>query len=361
MPQRSRTTVPEPVPQKQPRGQTATDLMHGESHHLAEAVRGHPHKPAHRTPVAPRPELAGRNGTVEKSPPPKDKRRTMLGLEVAGCPTKAPVHVDVAAEDVNSTCMVMQHATDFKPTPQVIRLPLNDTHKHGPLVGPSIHNTEHDGPRPATDDGLTTQPLPHSHLEHPLSHPTILPTEDGYAGATVERTVPRTHPRRDNKLCSHSNPPTDSNALESTNTSAESPIEARSTTSLPLHTQPPDPWPNPKDQSPLSHPDKAPTCSTSQAAEHPDELLQCSLPGPTARSHFPLLGSKRDKHCNAGRQTQPLHNHVLKPQPTICRIRHALGQARRGGSPVPHQDHISEVPVPSAADTKDSHVMGSPQ
>ena len=205
--------------------------MHGESHHLAEAVLGHPHKPAHRTPVAPRTELAGRNEIVEKSQPRKDERLTMLGLDVAGCPTKTSVHFDVAAEDVNPPCMVMQHANDFKQTPQVIRPPSNDTHKHGPLVGPSVHNTEHDGPRPATHAGLTTQPLPHS-----LSHSTILPTGDENAGATVERIVPRTHFRRESKLCSHSNPPTDGNALESNDTSAESPTKARSTTSLPLHT-----------------------------------------------------------------------------------------------------------------------------
>ena len=64
--------------------------------------------------------------------------------------------------------------------------------------------------------------------------------------------------------------------------------------------------------------------------------LPVQPPEPSARSHFPLLGSRQDKHCNAGRRTQPLHNHVLKPQPTIRRVRHTLGQARRGGSPVPH-------------------------
>ena len=91
--------------------------MHGESHHLAEAMLGHPHKPAHRTPVAPRTKLAGRNEIVEKSQPRKDERLTMLGLDVAGCPTKASVHVDVATEDVNPPCMVMQHTNDFKQTP----------------------------------------------------------------------------------------------------------------------------------------------------------------------------------------------------------------------------------------------------
>ena len=225
----------------------------------------------------------------------------MHGLDVAGCPTKASLHFNVAAEDVNPPCMVMQHAQDFKPTPQAISPPSNVTHKNGPLVEPSFNNTYHDGPRPATHSGLTTQPIPHSHFEQPLSHSTTLSTGDGNAGTTVERTVPRTHSRRDSKLCSHSSPPTDGNAMESNDTNAESPTEARSTPPLPLHTQPPDPWPSPQDQPPLSHPDKALTYCTGQAAEHPDELFQCSLPRPTAHNHFPLLGLRRDKHCNAGR------------------------------------------------------------
>ena len=73
--------------------------------------------------------------------------------------------------------------------------------------------------------------------------------------------------------------------------------------SLPPLSQPPFPYPGPQDQPLLSHPDKAITSSTGQAVEHPDELLQCSLPGPSARNHFPLLGSRQGKHCNARRRT----------------------------------------------------------
>ena len=293
--------------------------------------------------------------------PREDERHSMHGLDMAGCPTNAPNLCDVAAEDVISSYMVMQHAQDFKPTPLTLRPSSNSNHKNGPLVEPSLNNTHHDGSGPKMHSGITTQPTPHSHFEHPLSHPTILRTRDGNAGTTLERVVPRAHSRRDSKLCSHSSPSTDCNAMESNDANAESPTKARPTSPLPPLSQPPVPCPGPQDQPPLSHSNKAITRFTGQAAEHPDELLQCSLPKPSARSHFPLLGSRRDKHCNARKRTQPLHNYVLKPQPTIFRIRHALGQAPRGGSPVPPQDHITEAPVPPSADIEDSYVMGSPK
>ena len=91
-------------------GQHQLRKTHWEQNHLAEAVLGHPHKPAHKTPVAPRTELAGGKETVEKNQPREDESHTMHGLDVAGCPTKASLHYDVAAEDVNPPCMVMQHA-----------------------------------------------------------------------------------------------------------------------------------------------------------------------------------------------------------------------------------------------------------
>ena len=158
----------------------------------------------------------------------------MHGLDMVDCPTKAPNPCDVAAEDVNPPCMVMQHAQDYKPTPQAIHPSSNVTHNNGPLVGPSFNNTYHDEPRPATHSGLTTQPIPHSYFEHPLSHPIILPTGDGNAGTTVERTVPRTHSRTDSKLCSHSSPPTDCNAMESNDANA-----------VPLRFDPPPPHSHP--------------------------------------------------------------------------------------------------------------------
>ena len=108
---------------------------------------------------------------MEKNQPCEDESHTMHGLDVAGCPTKTSLHYDVAIEDVNPPCMVMQHAQDFKPTPQAIRPSSNVTHKNGPVVGPSFNNTHHDGPKPTTHFGLTTQPIPHSHFEHQSSTP----------------------------------------------------------------------------------------------------------------------------------------------------------------------------------------------
>ena len=101
------------------------------------------------------------------------------------------------------------------------------------------------------------------------------------------------------------------------------------------------------------------TSPTSPTKERPTKLLQRGLLGPTARSHFLLLGSKRSKHCHAGGRTQSLHCHVLKPQPTICRVRHALGQARRRGSSVPHQDHHGKAPMAHPNGNQDSADGGS--
>ena len=80
----------------------------------------------------------------------------MHRLDMASCPTSAPNPCDVAAEDVSSPCMVMQHAQDFKPTPPTFRLSSSSYHKNGPLVGPSLNNTHDDEPGPETHSGITT-------------------------------------------------------------------------------------------------------------------------------------------------------------------------------------------------------------
>ena len=110
-----------------------------------------------------------------------------------------------------------------------------------------------------------------------------------------------------------------------------------------------------------THPSKENTSFTGEIEEHSGELLQCRLTGHTARSHFSLPGSRRNKHRHAGRRAQPLHSHVLKPQPTIRRVRHALGQARRCGSTVSHHDHHSEASRSLSDDSVDSLDMGSPE
>ena len=96
--------------------------------------------------------------------------------------------------------------------------------------------------------------------------------------------------------------------------------------------------------APLPSLDRTFPSPTSKAAEQTSELLQCGLSRPTARSHFPIPRSQQNKLSTTGRQTQLIHNHVLKPKPTICRVRHALGQARRSGTNASYQDHHSEDP-----------------
>ena len=103
------------------------------------------------------------------------------------------------------------------------------------------------------------------------------------------------------------------------------------------------------------------TSPTSQIAECSSKLLQCGLLGPTTRSHFPLPGSKRSKHFHVGRRAQPLHCHFLKPHPTICHVWHALGQARRRGSIVSHQDHHGKASMPPFNCSEDFADMGSPK
>ena len=147
--------------------------------------------------------------------------------------------------------------------------------------------------------------------------------------------------------------------MEPNDVNSELAFKALPTSPFKPLSQPPILCPSQQVRTPLSNPDKAVTSSTGQVAEHFDELLQCRLLGPFARSHFLLPGSRQDKHRHAGKRTQPIHSHVLKPQPTIRRVRHTLGQARRDGSTVLHQDHHNKASVPPSAGNEDSLNMGS--
>ena len=176
---------------------------------------------------------------------------------------------------------------------------------------------------------------------------------------SLEWTVSRTHSQRDGQLCSHSGPSANGNAMEPNDVNSELASKARPTSPFKPLSQPPFPCPSQQVWTPISNTDKAITSSIGQAAKHSDELFQRRLPGPSTHSHFPLPGSRRDKHRHARRRTQPIHSHVLKPQPTIRRVRHTLGQARRDGSTVLHQDHHNKASVPPSAGNEDSLDMGS--
>ena len=156
----------------------------------------------------------------------------------------------------------------------------------------------------------------------------------------MEQPVLGTITKRDSQFCPNTDSPTDSNGVEPGVPIPESAVETRTTntTTHPTITHPQASLPNSGATigTSLPPPSKTITSPTNPTKERSTKLLQRGLLGPTARSHFPLLGSKRSKHCHAGGRTQSLHCHVLKPQPTICRVRHALGQAWRRGSSVPH-------------------------
>ena len=175
----------------------------------------------------------------------------------------------------------------------------------------------------------------------------------------MEQSVLRTLPRRVGEFCLNTGPPPDCNGVESSVTNPEPATTGQNTTTTNTPQQVPLQCPGSPSGAPIPNPGKVIPSPTSPTTNHLDELLQCRIPGPTARSHFLLPGSKRDKHLHAGRRTLPLHHHVLKPQPAICRVRHALGQARRNRSIVSHQNHNSKAPMPTSTCSEDSAVLGS--
>ena len=109
------------------------------------------------------------------------------------------------------------------------------------------------------------------------------------------------------------------------------------TPSLPMRLEPPPP-PNPYHtphphtsalvSPPLPPPREISSGSTCQAKKCPSEPLQCVLPSTTSRSHFLVPRSQKNKYGIVGGRAQPVYHHVLKPQPAICRVRQALGQAQ---------------------------------
>ena len=175
----------------------------------------------------------------------------------------------------------------------------------------------------------------------------------------MEWSVLRTLPRRVSEFCLNTSPPPDCNGVESSVTNPKPATTDRNTTTTNTPQQVPLQCPGSPSGALIPNLSEVIPSPTSPTTNHLDKLLQCRILGPTARNHFPLPGSKRDKHLHAGRRTLPLHHHVLKPQPAICRVRHALGQARLNRSTVSHQNHNSEAPVPPSTCSEDYAVLGS--
>ena len=240
------------------------------------------------------------------------------------------------------------HSTDFH---------LENGSVHRPTF--PDHNTNGSRPPPLnhTPKQLSHGSPSHHEQSHSLSSNPC--SGDGGTRKNLEQPVIGTFARRDSEFCPDTGSPTNSNGVEPSVPILESAAATRTTSPTTTLPQASLPWSGATFGSSLPPPSKVITGPTSPTKERSSKLIQCGLLGPTARSHFPPPRSKQSKHCHARRRAQSLHCHVLKPQPTICRVRHALGQARRRGSTISHQDHKGEAPVAHLNCNQDSADMGS--
>ena len=242
--------------------------------------------------------------------PREEGKDGMHGARKAECPNLHPRLREVEKKHDQG----MQQKQAIGPTSPAT--PLTDFHsKNGSVFGPNILDTHSNEPRPAPLNQTPKQLTPtcHSHHEQPHSLPSSPRSRDGGPQTNMERSVIGAFTRRDSEFCPDTGPPIDSNAVEPGVTNPKPAAAARTT--IPPTTLPQD-SPSCSGGSlgtSLPSPCKDITCPTNQAVEYSNKLLQCEVPGPSARSHFPLPGSKRNKHCHEGRQALPLHCHVLKP------------------------------------------------
>ena len=254
----------------------------------------------------------------------------------------------------------MQHV-EIGTAPHTEPTSSRQTPQHGSLLGPTLFHSHPDGLRPEAIIHSPKLSLHSSHPHHEQSSSTLTSprTHDGEPRTSVEQSVLRTLLRRVGEFCPNPGPPPDCNGVESSVTNPEPATTGRNTTTTNNPQQVLLQCPGSSSGAPIPNPGEVIPSPTSPTTNHFDELLQCRIPRPTSRSYFSLPGSKRDKHLHAGRLTLPLHHHVLKPQPAIYRVRHALGQARQTRSTVSHQNHNSEAPVPTSTCSEDSAVLGS--
>ena len=322
-----------------PRGPASMDHAPKQSTHFTETVKRLESKNAFKTPGFNREKVA-LNRIKE---PDRQPRETMQKQGLAECP-QFPLHAnDVAGNTMQSACMAswserqqgpfdhtMQHENNICPITLSDPTPQDTNLNDGSLIGPSFNLSHANGSRPSTHTNTSRHPTLLKHTPHAQPFPSSpsLRAGDGEPRKAVERFVARTNSRRDSELCPDTGSSADSHELEPSNSNSEPASKARPTSPLQPTPQPPFPCSSQQVQPSLPHPSKEDTSFTGQAEEHSGELLQCRLTGHTARSHFSLPGSRRNKHRPARRRTQPLHSHVLKPQPTIRRVRHALDQAR---------------------------------
>lgn len=217
---------------------------------------------------------------------------------------------------------------------------------------PDLHQT----PSHQSSPSLPATPTMHTHSTTPP--PPGPSSGNGNPRADMEWPLLQ---RRDSELCPHPSSPTGSNGLERSDTNSKPTHAARTTTTAQSLSHAPNSCPSSPLDAPLSSPSWASESPSSEAEEHSGEFLQRGLPGTTSRSHFPISRSRRNKYSTEGRRTQAIHNHVLKPKPTICRVRRALGKARQTGPDVSYQGNHSEASVAHSNCGEDPDDMGDPE
>ena len=87
------------------------------------------------------------------------------------------------------------------------------------------------------------------------------------------------------------------------------------------------------------------------------EFNQCGVNRTSAQSHFSISWPKRNQHCAAGGGSKTAHHHVFQPKPTIHRVRHALGKAKRARANVQDKENVSETSIHySSEDSEEQRV-----
>ena len=230
------------------------------------------------------------------------------------------------------------------------------TGAHGTLLRPRLHDTHTNRPGLIPHTILSRELVSptskfHAHEPLPCPRPILLNEEPR---AIMEPLVNREFQRWERELCDNPSAPTSYDSMESDDPHPQSTTSPRATLSNSTSEANQGACPSLVHNASLPSP-------TGQTKGYPGELWQCDVSGASARSHFLLSGLKRSKHHTEGRGTKVIHHHVLQPKPTIHRVHHVLGKARRARTNVQDQDNDSEASMHYSVHNKDfGGLWGSP-
>ena len=170
--------------------------------------------------------------------------------------------------------------------------------ENGSVLRPNLPDHNTNGSRPPPINHTPKQPShgSPSHHEQPQSLSSNPCSGNGGTRTNLEQPVIGTFAKRDSKFCPDTGSPMDSNGVEPGVPIPKSAAATQiaSSTTNPTTTPPQASLPNSGVTLGTSLPpsSKTITSPTSPTKERSTKLIQCRLPEPTARSHFPLPGSK---------------------------------------------------------------------